>query len=423
MGVRSALNRLFRRGESGTPGPSDDFWYGPTGQRTLSKQVVTEQTALRIAAVYACVRVLSETLAQVPLITYRRLTPRGRERANTHPLYDVLHSKPNSWQTSFVWRQQAMVHLLLHGNAYSRIVAGPRGFADQLVPLNPLRMQLEQLDTGRILYRYTPEKGQRETYTQDEIFHLRGMTLDGMTGLSPIAYHRETLGMAMAQQEYAARFYANDARPGGTLEHPGSFKNPETADKIKDEWQKIYAGQGRHSVALLQEGMKFTPLQMSHEDMQFIETRKFSVTDIARLFRVPPHMIADLDRATFSNIEEMALEFVTYSITPWFVLWEQQISADLILAPQYYYAEFLTDGLLRGNMAARYTAYAVGRNNGWLSANEIREKENLNPRSDAGGDAYLDPLNMQRSDQPAMSVGTAPSKAAIYLNGYGKDHN
>jgi len=337
----------------------------------------------------------------------------------------VLHTKPNAWQTSFQWRQQCMVHILLHGNSYNRIVPGPRGFVDQLIPYaNPAMVRPEQLDSGRILYHATDKTGRSEVLTQDDVLHFRGLSLDGVTGLSPIAYHRETLGMALAQQEYGARFYANDARPSGVLEHPGKFTKEETAQKLKDDWQRIYSGAGRHSIAVLQEGMKFNPMQMTHEDQQYIETRKFSVTDIARIFRVQPHLIGDLERSTYSNIEHQGLEFLTYTMMPWFVMWEQQIAADLILAPQTYYAEFLTDGLLRSDNASRMAAYAVGLNNGIYSPNEVRERENLNARTDPAGDAYLSPNNAQRSDQPIVQQPAPPQGAVkgIYLNGYGKEH-
>lgn len=400
----SLLSRLRVRADA-TPAPDDDFWYGPAQGSTASGARVTPDTALQLAAVFGCVRVISETVASLPLLMYRWRSDGGKERAADHPLYDILHDRPNAWQTSFEFREMMQAHLELRGNAYAQIVPGRRGAVDQLIPLHPDRVTPRSAPGNRIIYKVNWNDGTSSDLLQEEIFHLRGFSLDGIVGLSPIALEREVVGLGLTAQEYGARFFANDSTPGGVLEHPEAL-DQDAADRLKKSWHEKQGGANRHKVAVLDSGMKFHQIGLTNRDAQFLETRKYNAEDIARIYRVQPHKIGILDRATFSNIEHLAIEWVTDSVVPRLRRWEQRISFDLILAPQTYFAEFLVDGLLRGDIKSRYDAYAIARQWGWMNGNEIRASENMNPFE--GGETYWAPFNMT----PAEQLGKAPAGTA-----------
>lgn len=373
---------------------------------------ITPDSSLSQAAVWACVRVLSETLASLPLFTYER-TEKGKRRATEHELYSVLHDQANPQMTAFAFRETMMGHLALWGNAYAQIIYDGRGRIVELWPLRPDKVLQSQMEAGRRWYRYQNAAGGTDWYSQDEIWHIPGLGGDGMDGYSPIGLMRRSIGLSMSAEEFGARFFENDARPGIVLEHPGRLS--ETANKnLRTSWAEQHEGvENSHKPAILEEGMKLHEIGIPPEDAQFLETRRFQVSEIARIFRIPPHMIGDLDQATFSNIEQQSLEFVMYTIRPWLVRWEQSIMSNLMLdrdRPKFY-TEFLVDGLLRGDTASRYSAYAVGRQNGWLSANDIRGMENMDTID--GGDVYLVPLNMVPADQAGMAPqpGGSPSTA------------
>lgn len=377
---------------------------------TLSGTRVTPDKAEQIAAVFACVRVLSETLASLPLVLYRRLPSGGKERATEHPLYDVLHNQPNTWQTSFEWREMMQGHLALRGNAYSIIQPGIRGNASNLVPIHPDRVKVERLITGTLRYDVKDANGKSEYYLQDEMLHLKAFSADGITGRSPIAICKPTVGLTQAADDFGASFFGNDSRPGGVLRHPEKMAEGG-AQELRDSWERLHRGRGnRHRIAVLEEGLDWKQIGVNPEEAQFLETRKLQINEIARIFRVPPHMIADLERATFSNIEQMSLEFIAFTMLPWLQRWEQVILRDLITEPEVYFAEFLVDGLLRGDTLARYQAHAIGRTWGWLSANDVRGIENMNPIE--GGDIYLSPSNMLPADQ----IGKVPAMPEIPNN-------
>lgn len=383
------LSSIFRK-SAGPPDPTDDFWFSPLGWPSKAGPVVSAETAMRLSTVFACVRILAETAASLPLILYERLE-RGKQRAPDHPLYDVLHDQPNPWQTSFEWVEMMQAHVALRGNAYSEIVPGPRrGAVEQLVPFHPDRVQPMRLDNGGV--RYQVDGGQR-TLEAFQMFHLRGLSTDGLEGLSPIDQAaREPVGIALAAEDYVSRFYANDAQPRGIIEWEGSFKNDD-ADKWKQSWQKAQTGARRHSVAVLEKGMKYHEVGMTNRAAQFIEARKFQKEDIAQIFRVPLHLLQALDRATFNNVEQLDLDFVTHTMRPWFRRWEQAIGMRLIVEDNdRFFAEFLVDALLRGDTAARYEAYSKAITDGWMTRNEAREKENLNPLD--GLDEPLQQMNM-----------------------------
>lgn len=347
---------------------------------------------------------IAETIATLPLFVYQNREPRGKDRAPRHPLYQTLHSDPNPEMTSVEFRMTQFVALLLRGNAYAQKIP-TQGGGYQLWPLLPQKMKVgRDPQSGQLIYSYT--KGPNETVplSSDEVWHLRGLSSDGILGYGPVALHRESLGLSSAAMEYGARVFGSGSTPGGVLEHPAKL-TPSAAERIAKDWREMHAGlDNAHKVAVLEEGMKWHQITLSPEDSQFLETRKYQTAEIARIFRVPPHMIGDLDRATNNNIEQQSLEFVIHTIRPWLVLYEQSANKHLVRDPRYF-AEFVVEGLLRGDTATRYAAYAIGRQWGFLSPNDIREYENM-PLI-AGGDTYLAPLNMV----PAEMLGKAPPPA------------
>ena len=379
-------------------GPLQDAsWWGNVGG-TVSGISVGPETALRLSTVWACVGLLADTVASLPLIVYRNLpNDMGKERARSHPLYQVLHSQPNNNHTAFEFWQMMMGHMLLRGNAYARIVPGPRGFADQLVPIHPDIVTVEELKNGRL--RYTVDG---KPYNQEDIFHLRGLSLDGKTGLSVVSYARESMGMALAAERYGGRFFGNDSKPGGVLRTDRKLSN-DAAGRLKASWEAAHSGSNQHRVAVLEDGLEWQQIGISPEDAQFLQTREFQAEDICRWFRVPPHMVGLTSKQTSwgSGIEQMSIGFVTYTLNPWLVRTKQAISRDLILASNSYFADFVLEGLLRGDIKTRYETYSIAITNGIISPNEARVLENMNKRE--GGDAYLTPLNMRQSDQPQQA--------------------
>lgn len=291
--------------------------------------------------------------------------------------------------TSFVFRETLMSHLLLWGNAYAQIIRDSRGRVLSLHPLLPDKMTVDRAANGEIFYQY--HSGQGAVILQrGEVLHIPGLVFNGLVGYSPIAMAKNAIGMALATEEYGARFFANGANPGGVLEHPGIVKDPA---RVRDSWNSVYQGSNNaHRVAVLEEGMSFKSIGIPPEQAQFLETRKFQLNEIARIFRVPPHMVGDLEKSSFSNIEQQSLEFVKYTLDPWVVRWEQAMQKAVLLPSEKpdYFIKFNLDGLLRGDYQSRMNGYAVGRQNGWLSANDIRELEDLNRISEEfGGDLYL----------------------------------
>ncbi len=365
------------------------FFFGPTP----SGKTVNERTAMATSAVYACVRVLSETIASLPLHLYRR-TGIGKERARDHNLYYLLHDEPNPEMTSFVFRETLMGHLLLWGNAYAQIIRNGRGQVVGLYPLLPDRMEVGRTREGDLYYRYLKD-GREYFLREDEVLHVPGLSFDGLVGYSPIAMAKNAIGMALATEEYGSRLFANDARPSVVLEHPGLLKDPE---KIRNSWNQIYRGsKNAHKVAVLEEGMQVKTLSMPPEQAQFLETRKFQIEEICRIFRVPPHLVANLERATFSNIEHQSISFVVHTIRPWLVRLEQAFNKSLFTGREKgeLFTSFVVDGLLRGDYESRMKGYAIGIQNGFLSPNDVRSLENLNPiPEEEGGSTYMVNGNM-----------------------------
>ncbi len=394
MGILQGIFKARDKPKDSLGGSRYSFFFGGT---TAGKPV-NEHTAMQMTAVYSCVRILAETLAGLPLHVYKYNDSGGKEKHLKHPLYRLLHDEPNPEMTSFTFRETLMSHLLLWGNAYAQIIRNARGEVIALYPLMPNKMTVDRDKNGRLFYLYqrsiddTPTLGKDGLVYLDpsDVLHIPGLGFDGLVGYSPIAMAKNAIGLAMATEEYGAKFFANGAAPGGVLEHPGTIKDPQ---KVKDSWNAAYQGStNSHRVAVLEEGMKYQQIVIPPEQAQFLETRKFQINEIARIFRVPPHMLADLEKSSFSNIEQQSLEFVKYTLDPWVVRWEQNMFRSLLTASEKttVFIKFNVDGLLRGDYVSRMSGYATARQNGWMSANDIRELENLDRIPvELGGDLYL----------------------------------
>lgn len=354
---------------------------------------VNSDQAMRLSAVYACVRVLAESFAVLPFRLYRRNAQGKRVDLRSHWLYRLMAKAPNPFQTPFEFREMLMGHLVLRGNAFCEIVDDGVGGIAALNPLHPDRVTIEMLSNGSYRYRYTDASGQLTIYRRDQIWHLRGLSGDGIVGMNPIQIQAEAMGSALAAQEYANRFFANDARPsGGWIEFAGKIADQDTRRAMSDAWQSRQSGANRHKTAILDMGMKYHEVAVNNKESQFLESRQFSVSDIARVFRVPPHLIGDLSKATFSNIEQQSTEFVTYTMTPWAERWEASMEMFLLGVDNDLEIEFDFSVLLRGDANARSTYYHNGIQDGWLTRNEAREREGLDPLD--GLDEPLVPLNM-----------------------------
>ncbi len=362
---------------------------------TTSGKAVNERTAMQTSAVYACVRILAESVAGLPLHVYERTANGSKSTKPSHPLYRLLHDEPNREMTSFVFRETLMSHLLLWGNAYAQIIRDGRGFPIALYPLLPDRMAVDRNESGELVYTYQSDKGQVKL-RRENILHIPGLGFDGLIGYSPIAMAKNAVGLALATEDYGATFFANGANPGGVLEHPGVIK-PEQADRLRESWQSQFGGANAHKVAVLEEGLKFHQMSIPPEQAQFLETRKFQINEIARIFRVPPHLVGDLEKSSFSNIEQQSLEFVKYTLDPWVVRWEQSLQQALILPSEKatIFIKFNLDGLLRGDYQSRMQGYSTGIQNGFMSVNDVRGLEDMNLlTAEEGGDLHFVNGNM-----------------------------
>ena len=412
MGILNGLFRSRDKPTDRTAGSSYSFFLGGTS----SGKYVTERSAMQMTAVYCCVRILSEAVASLPLQFYRYTDDGGKEKAVDHPLYFLLHDEPNPEMTSFIFRETLMTHLLLWGNAYSQIIRNGKGEVVALYSLMPDRMKVDRDEHGRLYYEYTVydaddvdgrkgtnKVGRTVRLQPHDVLHIPGLGFDGLVGYSPIAMAKNAIGLAIATEEYGSKFFANGAAPSGVLEHPGTIKDPS---KVRESWQATFGGSGNaNKIAVLEEGMKYTPISISPEQAQFLETRKFQIDEIARIFRVPPHMIGDLEKSSFNNIEQQSLEFVKYTLDPWVSRWEQAMVRALLTPDEKkkYFFKFNVDGLLRGDYQSRMNGYATARQNGWRSANDIRELENLDRiPAEQGGDLYLINGNMTKLEDAGI---------------------
>lgn len=375
------INKLFKsrdhpKVDNRTAGSSYSFYMGGSS----AGKNVNERSAMQMTAVYSCVRILAEAVAGLPLHLYRYKEDGGKERAIDNNLYHLLHDEPNKEMSSFIFRETLMTHLLLWGNAYAQIIRNGKGEVVALYPLMPNKMQADRDENGELYYIYTRSSEEAKTMegatvylTPRDVLHIPGLGFDGLVGYSPIAMAKNAIGLAIATEEYGAKFFANGAAPSGVLEHPGTIKDPS---RLRENWNSTFGGSTNSGkVAVLEEGMKYTPISISPEQAQFLETRKFQIDEIARIFRVPPHMVGDLEKSSFSNIEQQSLEFVKYTLDPWVIRWEQSLSRSLLNEDEKrkYFFKFNLEGLLRGDYESRMSGYATARQNGWMSANDIRE--------------------------------------------------
>ena len=393
MNLLQGIFRSRDKPQNRTAGSSYTFFMGGT----TSGKPVNERSAMQMTAVYSCVRILAEAVAGLPLHLYRYNEAGGKEKAIDHPLYYLLHDEPNPEMSSFVFRETLMTHLLLWGNAYAQIIRNGKGEVLALYPLMPNKMSVDRDEDGQLYYTY--QRSNEEAPTMEgssvrlkptDVLHIPGLGFDGLVGYSPIAMAKNAIGMAIACEEFGAKFFANGAAPSGVLEHPGTIKDPA---RVRDAWQSQFGGSSNSGkVAVLEEGMKYTPISISPEQAQFLETRKFQINEIARIFRVPPHMVGDLEKSSFSNIEQQSLEFVKYTLDPWIIRWEQSMARVLLSLDEKkdLFIKFNLEGLLRGDYQSRMNGYSIARQNGWMSANDIRELENLDRiPAEQGGDLYL----------------------------------
>jgi len=405
------VTRLSASAGTADRGPGSDFWFMPLQQRTAAGVRVGPKESLALSAVYACVKVLAESFAVMPFQLFRNRpdgTTRTEDRA--HWLYRIIAKRPNRFQNHYEWRLMVQGHLALRGNAFNQISSNSRGEITELLPLHPDRMAVEMINGGQdYRYAYTTEDGRRLYYTRGDIWHLRGLSDDGIMGLSPIEVGRESIGEGLAMQAYSARFFGNDARPPGWIEYPGQFKDAEAKVKWRDSWQRAQGGANRGKVAVLERGMKYHELGLKNTDTQFIEGRGLKVADIARMFRVPLHMIGDLARATNNNIEHQSIEFWTGTMLPYAELWEAGIEytllgqglpgADDLLEP-----EFDMDRMMRGDAAARSAYYASRTQWGSLTPNEVREREGDQPLPWLNH--TMRPANMVRVDESGERIAS-----------------
>lgn len=380
----------------GDRSPYGNFWFEPVTTRTVSGMRVSPDRALQLPVVFSCVRVLAESFAVLPMRLYRG-KGKNKRPVESHWLYDLLCRRPNRWQTPFEWREMMQGHLALRGNAFNQIVSDRRGNITDLIPLHPDRVSIELLNDGNeydYRYRYTDRFGSVQIFARSELWHIRGLSGDGIVGMNPIELAREAVGLGLAAQDYGARFFQNDAKPGGGwIEFPGNFKDKTARDTFRESFQAAQTGLNRGKVAVLEYGMKFHELGLTNKDSQFLEARQYQVSDIARMFRIPPHLVGDLSKATFSNIEQQSLDFVIYTMTPWAERWESSIETSLLLEDDAdLEVEFDFAGLLRGDQQARSAFYHNGILDGWMTRNEARASENMEPID--GLDEPLRPLNM-----------------------------
>ena len=407
------FSRLFRVRDK----PKDSVSSAPVFYFGFSKsgKVVNERTSIQVPVVYACVRVIAETIASLPFGVYEN-QGKTAAKAEEHPLYRLLHSEPNPEMTSFQFRESLMTNLLLWGNAYSQIIRNGRGNVVGLYPLLASNMKVDRDENGDLYYEYTTSIGAQVRLSPRDVWHIPGLGFDGLVGLSPIALEKNAIGLSIAAEEYGSHVFSNGATPSGVLEHPNTVKD---VARVRESWNAAYGGSANAGkVAILEEGMKFSRIAMPNNEAQFLETRQFQIEEICRIFRVPPHMIGDLTHATFSNIEHQSIDFAVHTIRPWCVRIEQ--AADRVLFTERdkrrYYTHINLDGLMRGDYKSRMEGYAIGRQNGWLNANDIRDLENMNPIPDEqGGNEYLVNGNMipisaaMKQDSSAATIPVEPT--------------
>jgi HK97 family phage portal protein len=373
------------RGDMQYRQPSSWFY---TGTPSTAGVTVTESTALSLSAVFACVRNIAEDEAKLPFITYQKLEPRGKKRLPGHPLYRLLHDDPNPEMSAFDFRQAVTACAVLWGGGYAEIERTNSGVPLNLWPIESWRVNVRRDRAGELFYEVD---GGKARLSPQDVFHIKGFGTDGVLGMMLAHTGRESLGLTIAAQRFAASFFGNGTRVSGILKHPKTL-TPQAHTNLRESMDEKHQGPGKaHKMMILEEGADWVQTSTPPNDAQMLETRQFQVEDVARWFRMPPHKIQHLLRSTFSNIEHQSLEYVIDTLMPWLVRWEQESKRKLVSPDESeVFCEHLVDGLLRGDIKSRYDAYAVARQNGWMSANDILDRENMNPIDPKdGGDAYL----------------------------------
>ncbi len=392
--------------------PLGNFWFGPVPGAGGS--IVTGDSAMRLTAVYRAVRLLQDSVSNLPFKLYKRnANGRGRTLVTDHWLHTLFAVKPNNTMDPAVFRKLGQVHLELRGNAYSRIVGDSRGRIIALLPLHPDRVTLELIGDNSWRYRHVTREGKTQYFSREEIFHRKDFTLDGIVGLNPIACAREALSTGLAAQDYGMRFFQNDATPGGWIEYPGEFKDDQSRRSFRESLNALWSGRNKGKVAVLDRGLKYHEVKVNNVDAQFIESKKFTVAEIARLFGVPPHKIGDMSASTNNNIEQQSLDYINDSLLGRVNGWKYAILSDLLgEQAEGLEVEFDLMKLMSGDSAARSRYYHEGIMDGWLTRNEAREAEGHNPLD--GLAEPLRPLNMVEEDEAENTSGNTdqPAKPA-----------
>ena len=374
------------------------------GESSAAGVRVDVQTAYGLPAFWSAVRLLSDTVASLPLVVYQR-TNNGKRRAYDHPLYRILHDETSPNHSAFTFREVLQAHLLTHGNAYAQVIRNEAGQVISLMPLQPQKMEVKT-DGQDLWYVY----GNKHVMSAAEVLHVVGLGFDGLQGYSPVKLLRDSIGLGMAAQQYGAKFYANNSTPSGVLATAGRLSDEGVAN-LRRSWESAHRGANNaNKVAILEEGLKWQQISVTPADAAYIETKRFSVQDVARIMRVPVHMLGDLHTgASYASIEQSSIEFEKHSVRPWLVRWEQAITRRLLGDSKTYFVEFVLDGLLRGDTASRVAMYQAGIQNGWMSINDVRTKENMNRVT--GGDEYLRPLNMAIVGEPKQEPTAEGSRS------------
>lgn len=379
------------------------------GRPTSSGKVVSPGSAMQVTAVWTCNKILGECVGMLPFGVYKQ-AGESRSPATRHAVHRLLHDEPNPEMSAIDYRMAMTSALCLWGNSYSKIARRKDGTPVALWPL-PSQLVRADRDKGNLVYKYTPAAGGSEVLRASDVLHVRGMSYDGINGISPISLLGNAIGLAMALEEYASRFFSNGGVPSLVLQAPSEL-GAEAIKNIRASWKSLYGGvENSNEVAVLEQGMTVKEMGTTPDKAQSVESRKFQLGEIARIYRMPPHMLADLERATFSNIEQQSIEFVTFTLMPWLTMWEQAVNRSLFSEEEKgtYFAKFNVDALLRGDTASRYAAYAIARQWGWMSADDVRAKEDMNPIPD-GGDQYLVPMNMIPADSKPIPAPTTTRK-------------
>lgn len=394
----------------GRPAEDPGSWLTMAAGDSAAGPAVTDASALTLAAVFGAVKILAEDVSSVPLKLYRR-RGEGREPATDHPLYPLLHDAPNPEMSSANFREARMMWMCLRGNAYAEIERDGAGRIKHLWPLHTPSMTVRRLN-GKLTYLYRLPNGETAVLFQHEVLHDRALALDGILGLAPISYMRENVGLGLAAQEYGARLFSGNAVPKGVIETPGKFRDEDTLKRFKRQVEESHQGLSKaHRIMILENGMQWKATGLPPEDAQFLELRKFQISDIARFFRIAASKLSDTEKRAFASVEQDSLDHVTYTLHPWFVRMEQEIARSLLTAEerQTYYAEHLVDGFMRGDLSARFEAYTKAVTNGMLNLDEVRAMENRNPIPDGHGQKYRVPLNTVALGTEAPAPAAAPA--------------